>query len=71
MQEPRPTDDDHRVREYGGGEPASGQLLVESGELIAGSKTTVAAARHIVPATGLPASMRPRPVVVSSEAVTP
>jgi hypothetical protein len=35
-----------------------------------GSKTTVAAARHIEPATGLPASMRSRPVDVCSDAVT-
>jgi hypothetical protein len=35
-----------------------------------GSKTTVAAARHIDPATGLPSSMRARPVDVCSDAVT-
>jgi hypothetical protein len=35
-----------------------------------GSKTTVAAARHIDPATALPASMRSRPVEVCSDAVT-
>jgi hypothetical protein len=35
-----------------------------------GSKTTVAAARLIDPATGLPDSMSARPVAMSSDAVT-
>ena len=35
-----------------------------------GSKTTVAAARLIEPATGLPASTSARPVTISSDAVT-
>jgi hypothetical protein len=38
------TDEDHHVREYADGLPPEGQLLVESGELIAGSMARSAAA---------------------------
>jgi hypothetical protein len=43
VQEIRRTDEDHRVRDYADGLPPAGQLLVESGEQIAGSMARSAA----------------------------
>jgi hypothetical protein len=43
LQSPGSTDEDHLVREYVGGLPPEGRLLVESGELIAGSMARSAA----------------------------
>jgi hypothetical protein len=44
VQESARTDEDHHVREYADGLPPEGRLLVESGELIAGSMARSAAA---------------------------